>query len=68
MLCIDRSDTQFTVFQPRKVPLKPSPVASWPSFEQWITTQIERLSFMFDETGRLLVDKSKTLPIGIRLA
>jgi hypothetical protein len=34
----------------------------WNSLEQWIHQEIERIGFLFDENGRLLVGKENILP------
>jgi hypothetical protein len=36
--------------------------ASWPSFEFWITEELERLSTYFDQHGNRLVELEDTLP------
>ena len=35
---------------------------TWPSFEEWITSEIARLSFCFDERGNRLVAEELLLP------
>ena len=35
---------------------------TWPSFEEWITSEIARLSFCFDEQGNRLVAEELLLP------
>lgn len=34
----------------------------WEDFEQWVTSEIERISTLHDEKGHLLIDSSSTLP------
>jgi hypothetical protein len=35
---------------------------SWQSLDDWLTSEINRLSFLFDTSGRMLANKSDTLP------
>lgn len=56
--CIDRRSLQIVVFQRRAK----EPYCSWPTLDDWLNTEIERLSELFDPSGKLLVDESRTLP------
>jgi len=57
-VCIDRDYLRVVVFRRReKLPFR-----SWPSLDAWLTSEINRLSDLFDATGRRLVEESETLP------
>jgi hypothetical protein len=58
LACIDRNDLGVYVFHRREG----KPYASWKSAEQWISSEVQRLSGLFDSKGKLLVDSSQTLP------
>jgi hypothetical protein len=38
------------------------PYSSWANPEQWVRSEVHRLSTLFDAKGKLLVDGSMTLP------
>src|SRR5215471_16606469 len=57
-VCIDRKSLCIVVFRRGKQ----EPYCSWPSLDDWLDNEIRRLSELFDSSGRLLVDGSKTLP------
>jgi hypothetical protein len=57
-VCMNRDDHSISVFRRREE----APYRVWPSLEDWLESEIQRLSKMFDETGIWLVDESETLP------
>ena len=61
-VCIDRTNFGIHVFQRGKRELLPTPSSAWPSLEEWLTSEIARLSMLFDNFGRRLVNESDTLP------
>lgn len=61
-VCIDRSDSCIYFFQRGERGLLPTPSLKWPSLEDWVTSEIARLSMLFDERGKRLVNESQTLP------
>lgn len=58
-VCIDRGDASVHVFHKGE----PKPYAFWTSPEQWLHSEIQRLSNLFDSKGKLLQDGSMTLPL-----
>ena len=58
-VCIDRGNGQINIF-PRKSTV--SRESSWRTFDDWINSEINRLSILFDAKGNRLVDGSKTIP------
>lgn len=38
------------------------PIMSWTGFEEWLESEITRLSSLFDNVGRLLAEESATVP------
>lgn len=61
-ICIDRSDSRIYLFQRGTQTLAREPSCSWLSMDEWLTNEIARLSMLFDERGKRLVDESQTLP------
>ena len=61
-VCIDRRDSSIYLFQRGERQLMPTPSSAWPSLEDWLYSEIARLSMVFDTRGRRLVDESMTLP------
>jgi hypothetical protein len=61
-VCIDRTDNKVHMFRRGRSGLQSQSEMQWLSFEEWLTTEIARLSFLFDESGKRLVDQSKTVP------
>ena len=57
-VCLDRRNGRVSVF-PRGGDL---PHFSWLDLEDWIRSEITRLSFLFDKKGNRLVDESLTVP------
>jgi hypothetical protein len=57
-ICIDRSDGCVGLFHRDEK----HPTIAWHDFDEWIKTEIMRLSEIFDTTGRILVNKSATVP------
>lgn len=62
MVCIDRSDCSLSLFGRGEQGLLPTHLFRWPSLEAWLTTEIARLSMLFDRRGSRLVDESQTVP------
>ena len=62
-VCIDRGDSRIYLFQRDEEALASSPSASWRSLEEWITSEISRLSFLFSHDGHRLAAESQTLPV-----
>jgi hypothetical protein len=61
-ICIDRTDNKVHMFRRRGNVLDTCSEMHWPGFNEWLTSEIARLSFLFDESGKRLVDQSKTVP------
>jgi hypothetical protein len=57
-VCIDREDLKVVVFRRKER----EPHCSWQTIDEWLDSEIRRLSVLFDVSGRPLVDESKTLP------
>jgi hypothetical protein len=55
---LDRNDGQVTVFRRDA----DRPIASWPSTESWIESEIARLSVLFDSDGSRLAEEHHTVP------
>jgi hypothetical protein len=62
-VCIDRNDSKVYLFERGQQTLLPEPSCSWPSLDGWLTNEIARLSMLFDNQGRRVVDESQTLPL-----
>ena len=63
--CIDREDGRIHVFRRATRTLAKSPVATWPSLDTWIRTEVSRLSSLFDSKGNRLADESLTIPYSL---
>lgn len=61
LVCIDRQSLRIYVFK-RGASKGSSPLCAWHSLDEWIESEIVRLSVLYDRTGRRLVDESRTLP------
>lgn len=61
-VCIDRSDSRVYLFKRGDIGLVAEPSGAWESIEHWITSEIARLSLLFDSTGKRLVDEALTVP------
>lgn len=57
-VCINRSDATVHVLKKKQK----APSISWPSLESWLGDEIARLSFAFDNEGRMTVPESETGP------
>jgi hypothetical protein len=66
-VCVDRRDFTVHSFKTEQRTLATTPSYSWQGFEQWLTEETSRLAMLFDRDGRLLVDKSQTLPKKLHL-
>lgn len=62
MVCIDRRDCSLSLFGRGERDLLPAPLLNWPSLQVWLTTEIARLSMLFNHKGKRLVDESQTVP------
>jgi hypothetical protein len=62
IVCIDRSDCSLSRFGRGERGLLKAPLFKWPSLQGWLTTEIARLSVLFDRRGTRLVDESQTVP------
>lgn len=62
IVCIDRSDCSLSRFSRGEQELLKAPLFKWPSLQGWLTTEIARLSVLFDRRGTRLVDESQTVP------
>jgi len=58
-ICIDRADETIRCFKGRSLA---TTRRIWKSFDEWITGEISRIAFYFDETGRNLVPREELLP------
>lgn len=57
-VCIDRTDRRIHIFQKgQRIPL-----ASWATFEEWLLSEVERLTDLFDESGRRTSPEAQTGP------
>jgi hypothetical protein len=61
-VCIDRRDQQIYLFERGQETLLQTPLCSWQDLDQWITSEITRLSVLFDRRGKALVKEFQTLP------
>ena len=61
-VCIDRNDSKIYFFKREQRTLSETSSYSWSSLENWLDSEIARLSFLFDKNGRILVKKSETVP------
>lgn len=59
--CLDRRSLRVELW-PRDEPGL-HPRITWETLDQWLLTEIGRLSMLFNEEGKLLVPKSETLPV-----
>jgi len=62
IVCIDRRDGSLSLFGRGQRRILPAPLFKWPSLQVWVTTEIARLSVLFDRQGTRLVDESQTVP------
>jgi hypothetical protein len=56
-VCIDRHDESVHLFLRNDG----EPKLTWSNLEHWIVSEINRLSMLFDPSGRRLVDESETV-------
>jgi hypothetical protein len=61
-VCIDRVDSRIYLFQRGKETLLPTASYSWQNLHEWLSSEIARLSVLFDTRGKRLVDESLTVP------
>lgn len=57
-VCMDRHDHSIAVFKRRAE----EPYCAWSSLDEWLESEIQRISELFDESGIRLRDESETLP------
>lgn len=62
-VCIDRHDSQLYLFKREHQRMSRIASQSWRTLGQWLRLEIDRLSALFDEDGRRLVDESLTVPM-----
>ena len=62
-VCINRNDGRVYLFERGIQSLLQLPSHSWESLEQWIMSEVIRLTALFDRRGKRLVDESQTLPV-----
>lgn len=62
IVCIRREDERVELLAAQQ----DGPRAVWPSVEDWIGTEVARLSALFDSRGHMLADESATVPSGER--
>ena len=58
-VCIDRDNERIVLFKRGETE---SGSYSWPNFEIWLVSEIERVGQLFSEEGRSLGDPSQTVP------
>jgi hypothetical protein len=58
LVCVDRQRSSVEVFHRNSN----RSYASWPSTDDWVVGEVERLASLFDSRGKLLVEGSHTLP------
>jgi hypothetical protein len=61
-VCVDRRSQEVFCFLGAKVEEER---CRWKTLEQWLTDEIPRLSLMFDEKGKRLVDEKDLLPTAL---
>ncbi len=59
LVCMDRKTAQITCFREQDFGVIR---ASWPNLDQWLTSEISRMSFYFDEHGNRLVAERELPP------
>ena len=57
-VCIDRRDGRVSVFRRDET----NPLVSWCDLEDWVNSEVARLSLLFDWRGKRLVDEIETVP------
>lgn len=55
---IDRQTLEIVLFREGEK----KPCCSWPTLDDWLNTEIRRLTGLFDASGKRLVDEAQTLP------
>jgi hypothetical protein len=58
LVCLDRERNTVQVFHRGSK----TAYASWPSSEEWLNLEVQRLADLFDSRGKLLTDGDATLP------
>jgi hypothetical protein len=67
-VCIDREDSRIFLFRRAQEALHNEPSYSWQNMGAWLTSEIARLSSLYDWKGVRLFDESYTLPPGTALS
>lgn len=65
-VCMDRYNLKVEVWPRDTSRLGPNPSFSWSSLNEWIASEVARLSMLFSESGKLLAAESETLPHRVR--
>lgn len=66
-VCIDRRDLSVSVFEKQNADAWPTLSTRWESLEDWVRSEITRISALFDPQGHLLVPERETLPRSRRI-
>jgi len=61
-VCIDRDNERIVLFKRGETE---SDSYSWPTFEIWLVSEIERVGKLFSKDGKILVDPSRTVPMRV---
>lgn len=61
-VCIDRDSSQIALFDRVNQQLSRTARCCWPSLNDWISSEILRLSTLFNSQGKRLVDERQTVP------
>jgi hypothetical protein len=61
-VCIDRRNLDIHLFQRGERELKRTPAANWKDLDGWLTSEVVRLSCLFDHEGHRLTNEAETLP------
>lgn len=58
IVCIDRFDAHLSLFRRDDA----TPLISWRHLDEWLSSEVARLSLLFDRRGKRLVDEAETVP------
>jgi hypothetical protein len=67
-VCIHRTDSRVYLFRREDVQLASKPTIVWDSITSWVTSEITRLSLLFDRYGNRLAPECETVPSRIHYA
>jgi hypothetical protein len=59
LVCIDRVTTKIICFVGKDFSKERM---RWPSFDEWLNSEVQRIAFFFDQDGNRLIEKEKMLP------